>query len=152
MAKEHQPSLIQGTPDILLVEDDPNDAKLTMLALEARGFGDRVIHVSDGTEAIDYVSSMRDPHELPRLILLDLNLRKMSGLHVLRQLKSDERTKGIPIVILTSSQLAIELVESYQIGVNSYVIKPVDGDKFAEIIAQISHYWLVVNETLPYHL
>jgi len=85
----------------------------------------------------------------PDLILLDLNLGKLGGLHVLRQLKSDELTKSIPIVVLTSSKLAIELVESYKFGVNSYVIKPTDSEKFAQVVASIGHYWLVINEPPP---
>jgi two-component system response regulator len=142
-----------GAADILLVEDDPTDAELTLRALEACGFAQRVTHVSDGSEALDYVSStgifMRHTGPMPRLILLDLNLRKLSGLHVLRQLKSDERTRNIPIIVLTSSKLAIEVVESYKLGVNSYVIKPTDGKEFADVVAAIGHYWLVLNEPPP---
>lgn len=142
------------TADILLVEDDPNDAELTLRALEQCGFSDRVAHVSDGTEALEYVSSetlfaSRSELSLPRLIMLDLNLRKLGGLHVLRNLKSDERTRNIPVVVLTSSKLAIEVVESYKLGVNSYVIKPMDGKKFAEAVAAIANYWLVINEAPP---
>ena len=139
--------LIQSAPDILLVEDDPGDAELTLGALNESGFGDRVVHVTDGVEALDYIASTRGAPALPKLILLDLNLRDMGGLHVLRQLKSDERTKGIPIVVLTGSRMAVELVDSYKLGVNSYVIKPVDGDKFNEVVAAIGNYWLGVNET-----
>jgi CheY-like chemotaxis protein len=142
-----------GLADILLVEDDPIDAELTLRALETSGFAQRVAHVSDGSEALDYITSTgmfaRQTGSLPRLILLDLNLRKLSGLHVLRSLKSNERTRNIPIIVLTSSKLAIEVVESYKLGVNSYVIKPTDGKKFADVVAAIGHYWLVINEPPP---
>ena len=118
-----------GMAEILLVEDDPRDAELTLHALKRCGLAHRVEHVTDGQSALEYVSSTGQfpnpqPTNLPRLILLDLRLHKMGGLHVLRQLKSDERTKSIPIIALTSSKVAIEIVESYKLGVNSYVIKP----------------------------
>lgn len=140
--------------DILLVEDDPSDAELTLNALAQCGFAHRVEHVTDGAEALDYIASTRlfaQPHTVssPKLILLDLRLHKIGGLHVLRQLKSDERTKGIPIVVLTSSTVAIELVESYKLGVNSYVIKPTEAKKFTEVVAAIGQYWLAINEVSP---
>lgn len=142
-----------GLADILLVEDDPIDAELTLRALETSGFAERVTHVSDGSEALDYVTSTgiyaRHTGPLPKLILLDLNLRKLGGLQVLRTLKSNERTRTIPVIVLTSSKLAIEVVESYKLGVNSYVIKPTDGKQFADAVAAIGHYWLVVNEPPP---
>jgi two-component system, response regulator len=147
MPEESQPVLIQSAADILLVEDEPADAELTTHALNAAGFADRVTHVTDGTEALEYLSGNCDASSLPKLILLDLNLRDMSGLHVLRQLKFDERTKRIPIVVLTGSRLGVELAESYKFGVNSYVIKPVDADEFNEVIAAIGNYWLRINET-----
>ncbi len=137
--------------DILLVEDNANDAELTLTALEECGFAHRVEHVSDGLEALDYIAGSglfthRNPALLPRLILLDLGLHKMGGLQVLRQLKADERTKGIPVVVLTSSRVAIELMESYHLGVNSYVIKPTSAKEFASVVAAIGHYWLAINE------
>jgi len=145
-------SMSAGRPaDILLVEDDVNDAELTLRALKHCGFAHRVEHVNDGTEALDYIAAaclftQRRPGSMPKLIMLDLGLHKMGGLHVLRHLKSDPRTKGIPIVVLTSSKLAIEILESYDLGVNSFVIKPTDSGKFDEIIAAIGHYWLAINE------
>jgi CheY-like chemotaxis protein len=131
------------------VEDDPIDAEPTLRALETR-FAQRVAHVTDGS-ALDYITSTGCSRQIgcSRLILLDLNLRKLGGLHVLRALKSDERTRNIPIIVLTSSKLAIEVVESYNLGVNSYVIKPTDGKQFADVVAAIGHYWLVVNEPPP---
>jgi len=146
MERARQPALIAIEPDILLVEDNPADAQAALSALAAAGFEDRVVHVSDGGDALDYIASARGVPAFPKLILLDLNLRQLGGLHVLRQLKSDERTKSIPVVVLTSSRLAIELVESYKLGVNSYVIKPVDADKFNEVLGVIARYWLVINE------
>jgi len=140
--------------DILLVEDDAVHASLTLRALKLCGFADRTEHVSDGAEALDYLASVNvhaSRHAVtPKLILLDLGLPKIGGLHVLRHLKSDARTKSIPIVVLTSSKIAIELMESYKLGVNSYVIKPAEASKFVELIAEISRYWLVINE--PPHL
>ena len=147
-------SSAEQTADILLVEDDPHDAELTVRALEQCGFAHRIEHVSDGDEALDYIGSMtvrvqKDTVKLPKLILLDLKLHTTGGLHVLQRLKSDERTKGIPIIVLTSSKLAIEVVESYKLGVNSYVIKPQNGAKFVEVVGAIGHYWLSINEPPP---
>ena len=104
--------------EILLVEDNPADAQVALSALVQAGFEDRVVHVSDGGDALDYIACARGVPAFPKLILLDLNLPQMSGLHVLWQLKSNERTKSIPVVVLTSSRLAIDLVESYKLGVN----------------------------------
>jgi CheY-like chemotaxis protein len=139
--------------DILLVEDNAIDAQLALRALKQCGLAHQVEHVSDGAEALDYIASVNlrsgKPASLPRLILLDLVLHKIGGLHVLRQLKSDPRTKSIPIVVLTSSQMAIEIVESYQLGVNSYVIKPTDPKKFNDVVSQVGQYWLAINEPPP---
>ncbi len=137
--------------DILLVEDDASDAALTLRALKQRNLGGRVFHVVDGDEALEFVFGTNflsewEPAGAPRLILLDLKLRKVSGLDVLRELKSQDRTKVIPVVVLTSSREEIKTVESYKLGVNSYVIKPVDGKQFAQIIGDIAYYWLAVNE------
>jgi CheY-like chemotaxis protein len=137
--------------EILLVEDDPRDAELTLHALKRCGLAHRVEHVTDGQSALEYLSSAgqypdSQPPSLPRVILLDLRLHKMGGLHVLRQLKSNDRTKSIPIIALTSSKMAIEIVESYKMGVNSYVIKPTDPSQFEEVVSAIGHYWLAINE------
>jgi CheY-like chemotaxis protein len=140
-----------GMAEILLVEDDPRDAELTLHALKRCGLAHRVEHVTDGQAALEYVSSAgqhpnAQPTNLPRVILLDLRLHKMGGLHVLRTLKSNEHTKSIPIIALTSSKMAIEIVESYKMGVNSYVIKPTDPSQFEEVVSAIGHYWLAINE------
>lgn len=137
--------------EILLVEDDPRDAELTLHALKRCGLAHRVEHAADAESALEYVASVSQvpnsqPGNLPRVILLDLRLHKLGGLHVLRQLKSDERTRSIPVIALTSSKMAIEIVESYKLGVNSYVIKPTDPSQFEEVVSAIGHYWLAINE------
>jgi two-component system response regulator len=151
--QNHRPDTADRAADILLVEDNAIDAQLTLRALKQSGFAHQVEHVTDGAEALDYIAAVNlrsgKPASLPRLILLDLVMHKIGGLHVLRQLKSDSRTKSIPIVVLTSSQMAIEIVESYQLGVNSYVIKPSEPKKFTEVVAQVGHYWLAINEAPP---
>ena len=134
-----------------MVEDDQNDAELALRAFRKCGLDDRVEHVRDGLEAMEYIEAIRlraDKHAggVPKLILLDLQLPKIGGLQVLRNLKADGRTKAIPIVAFTSSKLAIEMVQGYGLGVNSYVIKPNDGDKFAQVITAITDYWLKINE------
>jgi CheY-like chemotaxis protein len=134
-----------------LVEDDPNEVELVMRALREGGLEQQVEHVSDGEDALEYIDQVEElllqhAAKRPRLILLDLRLHRMGGLHVLRRLKQDERTRGIPIVAFTSSKLAIEMVQSYGLGVNSYVIKPDDPKRFAEVVAAIGRYWLEVNE------
>lgn len=136
---------------ILLVEDDPNEVQLVMRALRKSGLEHRVQQVSDGEDALEYIDAVKElaqqhAGKLPRLILLDLRLHKMGGLQVLRRFKTDERTRAIPIVAFTSSKLAIEMVQSYGLGVNSYVIKPTDAHRFAEVVAAIGRYWLEINE------
>ena len=140
--------------DILLVEDDANDAALTLRALKQRNIGERVFHVIDGDEALEFIFATNlygewDPASAPKLILLDLKLRKVSGLEVLRELKSQDRTRLIPVVVLTSSREEIQNIESYKLGVNSYVIKPSDGGKFTQTIGDIGYYWLTINQP-PY--
>ena len=132
--------------EILLIEDNPLDAELTLEALRKAGYSDNVEHVSDGEEALGMIFEPKNSPSLPKVILLDLNLGKMGGLHVLRRLKSDERTKSIPVVVLSGSKLAIEVIESYKLGVNSYVMKPSDGKKLGELVRGVVHYWLTINE------
>ncbi len=144
----------EKTVDILLVEDDAADAALTLRALRQRQVGgDRVVHVVDGDEALEFIfaASLYGDWEgnVPKLILLDLKLHKVSGLEVLRELKTQDRTKVIPVVVLTSSREEISTLESYKLGVNSYVIKPTDAKKFAQVIGDIASYWLTVNQA-PY--
>jgi two-component system, response regulator len=140
--------------DILLVEDDANDAELTISALSGCGLPHEVEHVEDGEDALDYISATglfasRNAKTLPRVILLDLKLNKVGGLQVLRELKADERTRNVPIVVLTASESAIEVIESYKFGVNSYVIKPPDRKQFLKVLADVGRYWLGVNRPPP---
>jgi two-component system, response regulator len=141
---------MQKFVDILLVEDDAKDAELVLEALRQRHISSSVVHVLDGYEAMDFISqsglfvNWRDMH-VPRVILLDLKLKSVSGLDVLRQLKAEEHTKAIPVVVFTGSQRDIDLVESYRLGVNSYVMKPADAGKFMQVVGEIGNYWLNIN-------
>jgi CheY-like chemotaxis protein len=136
---------------ILLVEDNPNDEALTLRALQKRSLANEIVVVRDGAEALDFLFckgtyTSRDPQDLPSVVLLDLKLPKVDGLGVLRRVRADERTKLLPIVILTSSDEQRDLLESYRGGANSYVRKPVEFDKFTEAVQQLGLYWLLMNE------
>lgn len=137
--------------DILLVEDDPNDAEMALAALRERNIFKEVVHVMDGPEALLYISSTglfeSGRVHLPKVILLDLKLKTVNGLDVLRQLKVEERTRTIPVVVFTSSQQEIEIIESYHLGVNSYVIKPVDYETYKKVVGDMGHYWLNINRS-----
>ena len=137
--------------EILLVEDNPDDEELTIHALKKVNLVNRIDVVRDGAEALEYVFctgaySARAIENGPRLILLDLKLPKVDGLEVLEQIKSDPRTRMIPVVVLTSSREERDIVESYQLGVNSYIVKPVDFEQFVEYIGQIGLYWVLINQ------
>lgn len=139
---------------ILLVEDDPDDLQLTLHALQSEHLCNRIEIARDGEEALDFLFcrgafTQRDPDSHPKLILLDLKLPKVDGLEVLRQIKQDERTRAIPVVIPTSSRQESDMVRSYQLGTNSYIQKPVDFDQFRGIIKQLGYYWLLVNQAPP---
>ena len=140
--------------EILLVEDNPDDVELTLHALRAEKLANRIEVARDGEEALDFLFCRgryadRSLDSPPWIVLLDLKLPKVDGLEVLRQIKSDARTKTIPVVILTSSREDRDLVDSYQLGVNSYIQKPVDFEQFRSIIRQLGLYWLVVNQPPP---
>ncbi len=140
--------------EILLVEDNPTDAELTLRALKKNNLANRVRVVTDGAEALEFIFASgvykgRDINHKPRVILLDLKLPKVDGLEVLRRVKSDERTKDIPVVVLTSSKEEKDRVESYRLGVNSYIAKPVDFSQFTRAVSELGLYWLLINE-LPY--
>lgn len=140
--------------EILLVEDNPEDVELALHALRRNNLANRIHVVRDGEEALDFLFcrgaySERCFENPPRLVLLDLKLPKVDGLEVLRELKSDPRTKPIPVVILTASREEKDMVNGYQFGVNSYIQKPLDFDQFRETVRQLGLYWLVVNEPPP---
>ena len=137
--------------DILLVEDNPQDAELTIRALKKHNLANRLILVEDGAEALDFIFgrgkyAIRANGDPPRVVLLDLKLPKLSGLEVLRVLKQDERTRSIPVVIVTSSREDPDIKTAYALGANSYVVKPVDFDAFAESVSSLGLYWLLVNQ------
>jgi CheY-like chemotaxis protein len=138
--------------EILLVEDNPNDAELTTRSLRKGNFLNKLYWVKDGQEALDflycagaYVARERDDH--PKLILLDLKMPKVDGIEVLQRIKSDESLRFIPVVVMTSSNEQPDIIESYRLGVNSYVVKPVEFGAFAEAVAKIGMYWMMVNRT-----
>ena len=136
---------------ILLVEDNPDDVELTLRAFQRNNIGNEVIVASDGEEALDYVFATgkfagRDPEALPTLILLDLKLPKVMGLDVLRKIRADERTRRLPVVVLTSSNEDRDIVTSYDLGANSFVRKPVDFAQFMDAARQLGLYWLVLNQ------
>jgi two-component system, response regulator len=136
--------------EILLVEDNIHDAELTIRALKRRNLANNLVHVQDGAEALDFLFGQgayahRDIGQHPKVVLLDLKLPKVDGLEVLRAIKSDPRTKRIPIVVMTSSQEQRDVVESYQLGVNSYVVKPVDFNNFSKAVAELGCYWVLLN-------
>ena len=134
---------------ILLVEDNPDDETLALRALARNNIGNRVDVARDGVEALAYLLGTDDepPSPLPQVVLLDLKLPRIDGLEVLRRLRADDRTRLLPIVVLTSSSEEKDLVESYMLGANSYIIKPVDFNQFSEAIGRLGMYWLVMNQT-----
>jgi CheY-like chemotaxis protein len=138
--------------DILLVEDNPYEAKLTIMSLQERNCAKNLVHVDDGAEALDFVFARgqyehRKDEPNPKMILLDLNMPKIGGLEVLRRIKSDEHTKSIPIVILSSSKEDADVITGYMLGANSYVVKPVAFDVFTKAISDIGSYWTLLNES-----
>jgi len=140
--------------EVLLIEDNPNDVEMTLYAFEQYRLSNRIHVVRDGAEALEFIFATgayadRQNAENPRVILLDLKLPKVDGLEVLRQIKSDPRTRAIPVVVLTSSREESDIVESYNLGVNSYIVKPVDFEQFTEAVRQLGLYWLLLNEPPP---
>jgi two-component system response regulator len=142
---------------ILLVEDNPDDEELTLLALKESNILNEVVVARDGVEALEYLFATgryadRDPRRIPQLVLLDLKLPKLDGLEVLKRLRADPHTQLLPVVILTSSSQEEDVIASYRGGANSYVRKPVDFHRFADAIKQMGMYWLLLNEDPPHRL
>ncbi len=138
--------------DIVLIEDNLNDAELITRTLRKNNVGNKLFHLADGEDALNFLFaegpfSARKSNTKPHVILLDLHLPKLSGIEVLRKIKNDPRTKNIPVIILSASSSAKDILESYQIGVNGYIIKPVTFADFAKTIADIGFNWLLVNKT-----
>lgn len=137
--------------EILLVEDNPDDLDMTLRALRKAHMANRIQVARDGVEAVEYIFC-EGPHagrrmeDVPRVILLDLKLPRMDGFEVLRRLKSDARTRSIPVVVLTSSREQADVVASYDLGVNSYIVKPVNFDSFVKAVSELGMYWLLLNQ------
>lgn len=137
--------------EILLVEDNQSDAEMTIRALKKNNLSNNIIHLKDGAEALDFIFGTgqfegRDISNQPKIVLLDLKMPKVNGLEVLQTLKSDDRTKSIPIVMLTSSKEDPDIKKCYQLGVNSYIVKPVGFENFSSAIANLGVYWLLLNQ------
>jgi two-component system response regulator len=141
----------QARVEILLVEDNPCDAELTLNALDKHHLANRVHVVRDGAEALEYIFctgdyASRNPEAQPLLILVDLKMPRLDGLEVVRRVKDDPHTHHIPVVVLTSSREERDIVESYNLGVNSYIVKPVDFEQFTEAVSHVGMYWVLLNE------
>lgn len=137
--------------EILLVEDNPTDAELTIRALKKHHLANHLIHVTDGQQALDFFFGTgaykgRDVMQLPKVVLLDLKLPKVGGIEVLRQLRANERTKLVPVVVLTSSHEDRDVIETYNLGANSYIVKPVEFENFSQAVSNMGMYWLLLNE------
>jgi two-component system, response regulator len=137
--------------EVLLVEDNIHDAEMTIRALRKVNLANNLVHVKDGEEALEFIFAQgkfsdRQQADQPKVILLDIKMPKVDGIEVLKQLKSRESTKTIPIVIMTSSKEEQDIINSYQLGVNSYVVKPVDFEGFARAVSQLGMYWLLTNQ------
>lgn len=139
-----------GEVEIVLVEDNPNDAELITRSLKKQNLANKIVLLKDGAEALEFLFAQGEPahkseNRAPRVVLLDIKLPKVDGIEVLRRMKSDARTKDIPVVILTSSNEDRAIKEAYHLGVNSFVIKPIKFDEFAKVVVELGMYWLMVN-------
>ena len=136
--------------EILLVEDSAKDAEMTQRALRKHNLGNHLHWVKDGAEALDFLFCRgefagRDPAQPPKLVLLDIKMPRVDGIEVLRQVKADERTRLVPVVVMTSSNEERDVMESYRLGVNSYIVKPIEFGNFLEVVAKIGLYWMLAN-------
>jgi two-component system, response regulator len=141
--------------EILLIEDNPHEAELTIRSLKKNNLTNKLMHIDDGADALDFIFSQgkyssRNKYSQPKLILLDLKLPRVDGLEILRRLKEDAHTNMIPVVVLTSSKEERDIVESYRLGVNSYIVKPVNFESFTKAISEVGLYWLLLN-TNPFN-
>jgi two-component system response regulator len=134
--------------EILFIEDNPYEAELAIRNLKKHNLANKLKHIDDGADALDFIFSNCEGENQPnpKLIILDLKLPKVDGLEILRRLKADDRTKMIPVVVLTSSKEEKDIVESYKLGVNSYIVKPVNFDSFSKAVADLGLYWIVMNQ------
>lgn len=130
--------------EILLVEDNPNDAELAIRALKKNNLANNLVHLEDGQEALDYLYN--ENNEMPKLILMDVKMPLVDGIEVLRRLKSDEQRKTIPVVMLTSSKEDKDIIEAYTLGVNAYIVKPVDFDQFVKAVTELGFFWMILNQ------
>lgn len=142
----------QNSVDVLLVEDSLNDAELTIRELKKHNLANNLVHVKDGEEALDFIFALgrfaktRDTLFLPKIVLLDIQMPKVNGIEVLQRIRSDNRTKTTPVVILTSSNQDPDIQKCYALGANSYIVKPVNFERFAEAIRNLGFYWLLLNQ------
>lgn len=137
-------SEIKHVVEILLVEDNPYDAEMTIRTLKKNNLANNLLHVTDGQEALDFLYD--ENNNMPKLILLDLKMPKVDGLDVLRKIKSDEKRRLVPVVVLTSSQQESDIIASHKLGVNAYIVKPVDFEKFVKAVTEVGLFWLVLNQ------
>ncbi len=142
----------ENDTEILLVEDSPYDAELTIRELRRHHLANKLVHLKDGAAALEFIFGTgayagRDTSQHPKVMLLDLKLPKVDGLEVLKAIKADERTRAIPVVVMTSSQEQRDVVDSYHLGVNSYVVKPVDFDHFSKAVSDLGCYWVLLNHS-----
>ena len=145
----------QNSVEILLVEDNITDAELTIRELKKHNMANNLVHLKNGEEALDFIfangryAGIREVQYPPKVILLDIQMPKVNGIEVLQQIKTDPRTRSVPVVILTSSKEEQDLINGYKLGANSYIRKPVDFIQFAEAVRQLGLYWLLLNESPP---
>ena len=131
--------------EVLLIEDNPEDAELTIRVLKKNNLANNLVHLHDGEEALEFLFA-RGNNNIPKLILLDLKMPKVDGIEVLKKLKNDDQKRIIPVVILTSSKEERDIIESYNLGVNAYVVKPVEFEKFVSAVANLGLFWLILNQ------